>query len=268
MLKWIVTIVVSLGVGFALAGRLLPDKGDSSAAPSEPGSFFDASAPLEQRLAALERAVGEERYARQVLQEEILALTAEVEALGPPGRARVGTTSQDAPDSAAPPGDARSRAEETRRADMLVAAGFPAGQAEWIVQREAELQMESLKARYEAERSGDPVSWYEGRNAAASALRAELGDADYERYRDATGRSTSAAVGSIIEGSPAHRVGLQRGDQITRYDGERIFSMSDLSEQILRGEPGEQVVVDVSRDGVAMQFVVPRGPLGVWGGAR
>ena len=50
-------------------------------------------------------------------------------------------------------------------------------EAERIVQREAELQMESLQARYEAERSGDPQEWFRSRYQRDSALREELGDA-------------------------------------------------------------------------------------------
>jgi hypothetical protein len=29
------------------------------------------------------------------------------------------------------------------------------------------------------------------------------------------------------------------------------------------GEPGESVVVDITRDGIPMQLVLPRGPIGV-----
>ena len=42
--------------------------------------------------------------------------------------------------------------------------------------------------------------------------------------------------------------------------------MTDLMQQAIQGEPGQNVVVDIVRDGVHMQVVMPRGPLGVYGG--
>jgi S1-C subfamily serine protease len=112
------------------------------------------------------------------------------------------------------------------------------------------------------------MSFFQGRTAASDALRNELGDADYERYLDASSRPTSVAVSGVLDSSPAQRAGLQPGDQIVRYDGKRIFSMSDLTRRTLEGQPGEQVVVDILRDGVSMQVAVPRGPIGISGGRR
>ena len=103
---------------------------------------------------------------------------------------------------------------------------------------------------------------------AADSLRAELGDAEYERYLDASGRSTNVAVSSVIESSPAQSAGLQPGDEIVRYDGERVFSMTDLTRQTMVGEPGETVVIDIMRNGNIMQVVMPRGPVGITGGRR
>jgi hypothetical protein len=44
--------------------------------------------------------------------------------------------------------------------------------------------------------------------------------------------------------------------------------MSDLTRQTLEGTPGEQIMVDILRDGMPMQVVLPRGPLGISGGRR
>jgi S1-C subfamily serine protease len=128
--------------------------------------------------------------------------------------------------------------------------------------------MEALQARYEAERTGDATSFFQSHTAASDALRNELGDADYERYLAANGRPTSIAVSTVLDSSPAQRAGLRPGDEIVSYDGKRIFSMSDLSRQTMQGQAGEQVVVDILRDGVSMQVVVPRGPIGISGGRR
>jgi hypothetical protein len=233
------------------------------------GLTFDQSLSVEARIHALEQAVSDERYARQLLQDELFILTGELETLVADQASAV-TSDRSASsgqiDAAAPAPRRRSGAEG--RAERLVQAGFQPGQAEWIVQRESQLQMEALQARYQAERTGDAMDYAESRTAASDALRNELGDVEYERYLQASGRPTSVAVLTVLESSPAQRAGLMPGDEIMSYDGKRIFSMSDLTRQTLEGQPGEQVVVDVRRDGVSMQVVVPRGPIGIAGGRR
>ena len=235
--------------------------------PVSSTSTFDQSLPVEARIRALEQAVSDERYARQLLQDELFVLTGELESLMANRSSDLAadrSASFESIDTAAP----RRRSGADGRAARLMAAGFEPGQAEWILQRESQLQMEALQARYEAERTGDAMNYFQSRTAASDALRSELGEAEYERYLAASGRPTSVAVSTVLESSPAQRAGLKPGDEIVSYDGKRIFSMSDLTRQTLEGQPGEQVVVDVLRDGVSMQVVVPRGPIGISGGRR
>jgi S1-C subfamily serine protease len=98
-------------------------------------------------------------------------------------------------------------------------------------------------------------------------LRAELGDQDYERFLTAQGRSTSVNIMGVLASSPAERAGLQPGDEIVAYDGKRVFDVSELNELTLGGTSGaSSVVVDFRRNGQNMQIVLPRGPIGVWGG--
>ncbi len=138
-----------------------------------------------------------------------------------------------------------------------------------IVQRESELQMDAIRERYDAERSGEDYDYFGSRDASRQVLRDELGDADYERYLEANNRSTSITVSSVFESSPAQSAGLQPGDEILRYDGERVFNMTDLTRQTMDGGvAGDNVVVDIMRNGIPMQVVMPRGPLGVSGGRR
>ena len=268
MKKLIFTIAISLIVGFAAASWLDTSFVSSDVRPFEPAepnnASFGGTAPVEERLRALEQAVIEERQARQLLQEEILFLTQEIERL-------------DEGDTEAEDRQLSAKAE-TREAfrsqrfglnstqgqiDRLVEAGFPVGQAEWIVQREAELQMEMLQARYEAMRGEEGPRFYV--LPPDNELRAELGEADYERYLAANGRSTSVSIGRVIPNSPAQDAGLQPGDQIVRYDGERVFSMMDLAAHIMQNRSEGNVIVDIVRDGAPMQLVLPRGPLGVSG---
>ena len=240
--------------------------------PGDAVDSFDQDLPVGQRIAALERAVSDERQARQLLQEEVFYLTSELEILAD---LRIPPRADESPVESQGDESRDSRREEIRRrnsregrAERLVAAGFLPSQADWILQREQELQMEALQERFDAERSGEPIDWMANRNQSSDALREELGEADYERYLDANNRSTNVSVSSVIESSPAQVAGLQPGDEIFRYDGQRVFSMTDLTRQTMVGEPGQNVVVDVMRNGNLVQVVMPRGPVGITGGRR
>jgi hypothetical protein len=240
--------------------------------PGDAVDSFDQDLPVEQRIAALERAVSDERQARQLLQEEVFYLTSELEILAD---LRIPPRADESPVESQGDESRDSRREEIRRrnsregrVERLVAAGFLPSQADWILQREQELQMEALQERFDAERSGEPIDWMANRNQSGDALREELGEADYERYLDANNRSTNVSVSSVIESSPAQVAGLQPGDEIFRYDGQRVFSMTDLTRQTMVGEPGQNVVVDVMRNGNLVQVVMPRGPVGITGGRR
>lgn len=274
-------VIFLCGVGaLAAATWLISAQYDSPATAGTGDSAFDTSLSSDARIAALERAVHDERRARAVLQEELYYLTAELEALrdgalidaAPPGAE---TADSDGAIGAAPTESRESRRERSARRnspegriERLIEAGFAPGEATWIVQREQELQMEALAERFEAGRSGDPTDFYRSRVSASEMLRDELGDTSYEQYLAANGRPTAVTVSSVIGSSPAQTAGLQPGDNIVRYDGQRVFSMTDLNMAALEGDAGANIVVDIERDGVPMQIVIPRGPIGITGGRR
>lgn len=264
---------LSLAAGFAAATWLGFDRAiEADRTDSETDAGFDSTAPIAARIAALEQAVGDERLARQLLQEEVFYLTSELEHLRGSG---IGGDRDDEQlsgardDNSQSPSDGRRfRDMRTGRRELLVEAGFLPSRADWITQREQELQMQALQARFDAERSGEPVDWMANRTLVSDTLREELGDAEYEQFLEATNRPTKISVSSVIESSPAQTAGLQPGDEIIRYGGERVFSMTDLTRQTMVGEPGQSVVVDIMRDGNLMQVVMPRGPVGITGGRR
>jgi len=270
MKKIILAIGISLVVGFAAASWIettLVSSGSQEAGLSEPSiSSFDAAAPVEERIRALEQAVMQEQQARQWLEEELLVLREEIE------QRDESTAESDEQQISAR--EERREGFKSRRSgisstqgqlDRLVEAGFPPDQAQWIVDREAELQMERLQARYEAMRGNEEQGFFGRGFSRDSELRTELGDADYARYLAANGRSTTVSISSVLPSSPAQQAGLQPGDQIVRYDGERVFSMMDVAGKIMETEAEGNVVVDIVRDGAPMQLVIPRGPLGVTG---
>lgn len=267
----IIATAIVLVVGFAAASWIgLREPALTVIQSTEPNPVtFDTSAPVEERIRALEQAVSEEREVRQLLQEEIFYLTAELDRLhAVEQQPEVGSEEVSAEELQERQRYAMYRAAGETRVKGLIDAGFEPTVAQWIVQRESELEMDALRARYEAQRSDDPSAWFRSRYDASNALREELGDAQYERYLAATGRSTSVLISNVIESSPGRTAGLLPGDEIVSYDGKRVFSMDDIVQQTMQGEPGQNVTVDLRRDGVLMQVVLPRGPIGISGGRR
>ncbi len=268
MSKIAIAVGVSLVAGFAAAAYLFSDPGPGLAAVTDGdvAAYFDQSAATDERIRALEAAVAEERNARQLLEEELQNLYIEIERIGEQRQEREEQRVADAREN-------RERIEEFRqlrgelsnegRTSRLIDAGFTPERAAWILQRESELQMEAMQARFDARRSGQPVDLFDARLDPGAALRAELGDAQYEQYLQANNRPTTVGVGSVLESSPGQRAGLLAGDDIVSYGGVRVYDVSDLNQQTMVGEPGESVVVDIVRDGVPMQIVMPRGPIGV-----
>lgn len=286
MLKTALLVLAGLVAGLGIAYWLQPSAESSVAAEPALGtavfSRADANAGLaEARLQALEDAFAAEVDQRVALEAHVAELSAQLEALGPrpargPGAARENG------DAGVDPAVVQERIRVRREAaaatpeerqrfaiDRLVAAGFAPDRAEWINRRTQELRMQAMQAQYEAKRDGRPPP---PDNFEATALRADLGDQDYERFLAAQGRSTRVNVMGVLASSPAERVGLQAGDEIVSYDGKRVFDAQELNELTLGGAGGSgnasaSVVIDVRRNGQNLQIVVPRGPLGIWGGA-
>jgi membrane-associated protease RseP (regulator of RpoE activity) len=279
MLKTLLLVVAGLVAGLAIAFWLQPDSEPMLAAtplaidPAPGARPPVADADARARLAELEDALDAEILQRAALEERVVELAAQLEAVAQ-RPARIGgppNFSAGGPDPAAIAearerfrADAGARNEEAERrfAERLTAAGFAPDRAEWIIHRTEELRMQALQAQYDAQRGGRPVA----APAGLQTLRAELGDADYERYLQADGRPTAIPVRDVLASSPAESAGLEPGDEIVGYGGKRVFDMGELNTLTLEGTPGESVVVEVRRDGQNIQLVMPRGPIGITGG--
>ena len=268
-------IALAVGAAAMLSNTADPPPGQGPALDATGPIAFDSSQPLESRIAALEQALHDERQARQLLQDEVFFLTETVERFSASGRSTQRSDAESV-SAAAVASDSRrrgrggrdSRDDNAARVDRFVAAGFSEGEAAYILQRESELRMDALRARYDAQRAGEETNFFGSRTATADALREELGDADYERYREATGLPTEVFVSSVLDGSPALSAGLQPGDRIVSYDGRRVFSMREITTLTMQGEVGDTVLVNVERQGTLIQVAMPRGPLGITGGRR
>jgi hypothetical protein len=267
-MKTIIVGLLSLAAGISLAMLSLQDRQFSvPAAESLPDDGAHTPSDIESRILALENALIIEQNARQLLEEEFFFLLDET---SPTAESEPGSSQQagtDAREMAAARRAARRSANSREgRAQRLVAAGFDPTTADWILTRESELQMQALRSRYEAGRNGSTVDFYRQSSEFRSQLRQELGDARFERYLQANGESLHVTIGTVLDSSPAQSVGLRVGDRIVSYGGERVFSMTDLTQQILHGVPEQQVIIEFLRDDMPMQVVLPRGPVGISGG--
>ncbi len=262
-----IAVAVSLLAGLAVGAYLIssPQPATAVASSVDPANYFDQTAATETRLRALEAAVAQERNARQLLEDELQILYAEIGQLSEERdeRRAIDEQFQEVRQRTRSEFDQRADRTDEGRVARLINAGFTPERADWILQREAELQMEVMQARFDARRSGESLDRFNPSLNPNSVLRSEIGDAQYEQYLQANNRPTAISVGSVLESSPGQRAGLQPGDQIVRYDGNRVFDVSDLNEQTMLGAPGESVVVDITRDGMPIQLVLPRGPIGV-----
>lgn len=155
--------------------------------------------------------------------------------------------------------------EEDKRRNQLVSAGYTHAESEWLLQKEEALLMDAMQSQYAEQPADDTVDYLSARLDARAALRAELGDYDYERYLLATGQATTIAVSRVISASPAREGELRVGDEIINYDGQRVFNMIDLAKKTSEADAHDTVILDIVRDGMPMQIELPHGPLGIAG---
>ena len=264
-----VALGITLVAGLTLAAFRMNASAPVTITEFDAAGHFDASAATDDRIRALEAAVAQERNARQLLEEELRILFAEIEKLNDEresaeedGARRAAAAQENRLSFDAARSSRPDRSPEGRRT-ALINAGFAPDRADWIIQRESELQVQAMQARFDARRSGDPMNPFDTSFSSDSALRAEIGDIEYEQYLAANGRPTAVQVSNVMDSSPGQVAGIRAGDQITSYDGQRIFSTMELTQQTMQGVQGDSVVVGIVRDGVPMQIVLPRGPIGV-----
>ena len=242
---------------------------------------------LQRRLSHLETDLALERYERQVLAQELASLSASMVALpasesgdhesssSNPRKLRANASGNDAandrladeilerlPDATPQSLQAFEQFLRQQQFDRFVAVGLAPGQAQAIMQREEELEMEVLRARYAATQSGaTPQEVAE--ITPLVLLRAEFGDAEYAKYLEARGRRTSVSVRDVLRSSPAEIAGLKPGDEIVAYNGRRVFDMNELDALTYQATAGGMVPLQVIRDGQSIEFYVTAGPIGI-----
>jgi len=276
MPRIIAVIVISLIAGFAAGAWLLGDT-LAPATDSNTGAgadFVDSSTPVEERLRRLEQVIAEEREARLVLEEQLQILFDAIERIDSSGSRALADQRALAEERRAErrtgeraPRDFVSlmRGYEERRLNTLINGGFSEDEARRVMQQESEAQFQAMQAAHDAQRRGEATNPSYAASTSQSLLRSELGDSEYERYLTAQGQPTAIQVTQVLSNSPGIQAGLQPGDQIVSYNGERVFGVSDLRALTLQGTAGEDVIIEIEREGVRMQLNLPRGPVGITG---
>jgi C-terminal processing protease CtpA/Prc len=272
MNKIAVAVLISLLAGFAVGAFFGgEDAITTDSVESAESGALPESVGAEDRLARLEQIIAEEREARITLEDMLATLFAQIERMEGAGNPAA-TVRQESAERVreAVHGASAGRRDwviryQERRVSRMVEGGFSEDEARRILQRESAAQFKALQAEWEAERNGETFDRFAYMNSTQSILRSEVGDDVYARYLAAQGQPTAVNVTQVLSGSPGIRAGMQAGDEIVSYNGERIFSMSDLRDQTMQGDPGEEVVIEVERDGMRMQLIVPGGPIGVSG---
>ncbi len=276
MPRIIAAVIISLLAGFAVGAWLGGDEQEAPAASSGP-VLLGSDASVEERIANLERIILQEREARIALEDTLATLFDDLERLeaaderASSARERAQQQARDATQSQrVGRNDAEwlSRYQE-RRVSRLVEGGFTEDEARRALELESKVAFAALQSSWEAQQSGDQTNQFAAAYDPQALLRRELGDAAFERYLEAQGQPTTIGINQVYAGSPGSEAGLRPGDRLVSYDGERVYSISDLRREAMQGTSGENVVIEVERDGMRMQLSVPRGPIGITGsGAR
>lgn len=269
-----IAVVVSLLAGFAVGAWVSGDDATRTAnTPMLEGELPGAEGSTEDRLLRLERIIAAERDARIALEDTIEMLFEGIERLEGAGDRNVLELKARAEQENAARESKRTRRDEAqwirdyqeRRVNRLVEGGFSEGEARRILEQESEAAFQVLNSVWEAQRSGEPYDRYSDEFDPSAIMRSEMGDDAYARYLEAQGQPTAVRITQVLGGSPGKEIGLQPGDQLVSYSGNRVFSVNDLRKQSMQGNPGEDVVIEIQRDGTLIQLTLPRGPIGITG---
>ena len=220
-----------------------------------------SSTPLE--LIRLENLLKDETLARQSLQTEIEDLKLLVASLSENLKAK-------SSEPGLPQPSQQQRAQPNRQVfdrEALLDAGMTTEKADdlksFFERQELErlhIRDQSIREAWSREQFRDAMQALQNNNA--DTLDG-LNDHEYDAFLYATGQSNRVEVSSVLDSSQAQLAGLQAGDHILRYDGSRVYSWNELRSATTQGLLGEQILIEIERDGSTVEYYVDRGPLGI-----
>jgi hypothetical protein len=268
----------------ARAGDSLEFEGFASSSKGGVTNQAERIDALSAELSGLRRELEVERRARRALEKQLVDLNARVgtqaseeSAYGStPMRGRPGDSgnrSADSKMSAAsiakkkntPPRDSNQEDQPWFNRLSLERTGMSSSQIDEVVERWERHEMDKLYFDDESRRDGSfkTPGYNQELVGMDQELRTDLGVEGYDAYLYATGQNNRAVVGQVIQNSPAGRAGVQAGDMVISYSGERVFRPRELKRATTSSQLGSQVYIEVLRDGKMLRFSVPSGPLGI-----
>lgn len=251
-------IAVVLAGALALALARDPGGVEADTSPAASAALGDPRAELEALRAALEN----EAFAREMLAAEVELMRTVIERLA---LELVETTAETPEELARKLAGGRSQVEPNTDEQVMAQLGLAEREVRYLRARWDESQLARLEVTDRAAREG----WllkprHRGQLAYLDKLlRAELGEADYDRMLYATDQPNRVVVQSVIGGSAAALVGVKTGDHLLSYADARVYVPKDLRIASASGVKGSAARLTVDRSGRRLTFVVPRGPLGV-----
>ena len=263
-------LLVSVGTVWILK----PDAGSQQAAarpveraaPERPGTPSLSDPGESAAIAALRDALEREHAARLKMAEQIellredLAQSSSQPAAPNHGPARHAATT--------PPElgveTASEFAELWFNEQALLEVGLSQHEIEELRRQFDEVELEKLEARDRALREGWSSSSRHSRELRDihTRFRQDIGEENYDRVLYASGRKNRVRVGDLLRGSAAEDSGVEVGDVIIRYAGQRVFDPSTLYIWTTKGDFGESIILEVQRGNETIRLAVPRGPLG------
>ena len=265
-------LLVAIGLG-TLVSTGLERTQEQPAAPIG-SDELEADTSLDERLQDLEQALAEEREARLALEDTLAMLFEELDRLeGTDERAAARLQAAAESERQARAVERREQRNEAdwmssyqeRRVATHVEGGISDEEARRALEQESEASFKAMQLAWEAQRNGEAIDVMDVMSSPQSILRAEMGDDAYARFLEAQGQPTAIRITQVLGGSPGNSAGLQPGDELISYNGERVFDVLELRNGTMQGQPGEDVVIEIERDGVRMQLTLPRGPIGITG---
>jgi hypothetical protein len=216
-----------------------------------------------EQLASLRQQLNQERQAREQLRARLETLQIRVEGLE---HARSADT--EATKSVIPSLPADTVPVVKSSVQSLIEAGISEEQAIWLQERLDETELRQLYLRDRATREGwlNSSRYHKERQQylnTVTKLRDEVDNDVYDRLLYALGRANRVVIKDVIQNSVAGQYGLQGGDSIIEYDGQRIFNSNELSSLVTQGGSGVMTLVRVKRGGEILDIYLPRGPLGI-----
>ncbi len=261
---------VLLGIGIFIGYTLLSSRSQEESVVDRGGStsaWLLNGGPVQPddsgALETIQQTLIEERQAREQLRIRLEALQMRVE-----GLEHTWSTAAETTITASPKPKTGTVPVVKSSVQALIEAGISEEQAIGLQQHLDENELQQLYLRDRATREGwlNTSRYNKERQQylnAVTKLRDEVDDDVFDRLLYALGRANRVVIKDIMQNSVAGQYGLQGGDSIIEYDGQRIYNSNELSSLVTQGGSGVMTLVRVKRGGEILDIYLPRGPLGI-----